>query len=80
MGPVVLYVAIFLTGARKTGLRRHYVMALVPLVSGAIAWSIESERWNDLAIVHASMGIASLVGGAIALRRYVKTHPSTVAD
>lgn len=80
VGPVLLYVAIFLAGARKSGLRRHYVLALVPLVSAAIAWPIESERWNDMAIIHASLGIAGLVSGAITLRRYLKTNPSHGAN
>lgn len=78
--PYALFIVGFGWRARSTDLARYYLLAMVPLLAAVIAWSIEADSWDNLAILFAITGAASLLTGAFALRQYLLMHPSAPAN
>lgn len=71
-GMVYGYVAAFVAYAWKSGLRRYYLQALVPLLTAAIIWPMEDGRVDDRAVLNIAIALALLVGGLVALHGYLR--------
>ena len=74
--PLIPYIVLsafpFFVAARRTGIRRYYVLALVPFVTTAIVWPIEGGPLDDRAAVTIALALSGLVSGLVSLVRYLR--------